>query len=72
MGWLYILYSKKADRFYIGSTAYPVEQRLRKHLTNHRGYTSRFKDWVIAYKELYGTYNEARKREMELKRSKDR
>ena len=72
MAWLYILYSKEADRYYIGSTIGSVEARLCKHHTNHGGYTSRFKDWEIVYRELHDTPGEALKREMELKRWKDR
>ena len=30
---VYILYSEKLDRFYIGQTALPPEQRLEEHNT---------------------------------------
>ena len=32
---VYILFSETADKFYIGFTSEPVEERLRKHLSNH-------------------------------------
>jgi putative endonuclease len=40
---------------------------LRKHHSNHSGYTSRAKDWEIVYTEEYLTKEEAIKREKEIK-----
>ncbi|MCB9019399.1 MAG: GIY-YIG nuclease family protein [Chitinophagales bacterium] len=36
----YILYSKDLDRYYIGHTCDQIEERLRKHLSNHKGFTA--------------------------------
>ncbi len=33
----YILYSKTLDRYYIGHCEAPLEERLRRHLSNHKG-----------------------------------
>ena len=63
---VYILYSVKLDLYYIGSSANP-EQRLRKHLANHRGFTSKAKDWLIFYSESFPVKTEALKRERQLK-----
>ncbi len=63
---LYILYSKQLNSYYIGHTD-NLEERLRRHLSNHTGYTSRAKDWEIAYTEEYGSKSEAYARERELK-----
>ncbi|MFI5154722.1 MAG: GIY-YIG nuclease family protein, partial [Chitinophagales bacterium] len=49
MYFVYILFSKALDSFYIGST-YNLEVRLRKHLCHHRGFTGKSKDWEIVYK----------------------
>ena len=49
----YILYSSSLDRYYIGHTGEDVEERLRKHLTHHKGYTSKAQDWQIVYTEKY-------------------
>ncbi len=46
--YVYILYSKEFDSYYIGSSENP-EERLKKHLANHKGYTGKAKDWVICY-----------------------
>ena len=67
----YILYSAILDKYYIGSTN-NLEERLSKHLSNHKGYTSRAKDWVVKYHELFATKTEARSREMQIKKWKSR
>ena len=49
MATVYILYSKKLDRFYIGSTK-NFENRLLKHQTHYFGkekFTSKADDWEI-------------------------
>lgn len=46
---VYILYSASLNKFYIGFTESSVEERLRKHLSNHSGFTGKAKDWTIAY-----------------------
>jgi len=50
---LYILFSKSGDSYYIGYTGDHLKERLRKHLTNHKGYTARAKDWIVIYTEKY-------------------
>ncbi len=68
---VYILYSKSLDLYYIGSSKNPVE-RLRKHLSNHKGYTSKAKDWKISYTEFFDSKLLAFKREKQLKGWKNR
>ena len=36
---VYILYSMNADQYYIGHTGEKIEERIRKHLSNHDGFT---------------------------------
>ena len=67
MNYVYILYSEKLNRYYVGFTTILVEERLKKHLSNHSGYTSRTKDWEIVYTEEYLMKEEATKREKEIK-----
>jgi len=43
MACTYILYSKELDRFYIRHTALSIGERLKKHLTNHSGFTAKAK-----------------------------
>ena len=68
----YILYSQKLDRYYIGSCSVPIHDRLRRHLSNHNGYTARVKDWKIVYSECFSSINLARKREFQVKKWKSR
>jgi len=44
---VYILHSKSLDKYYIGHTTEPIEERLRKHLADHSGFTSKAKDWKV-------------------------
>ena len=64
--YLYILHSAKLDKFYIGSCK-DVKNRLAKHLSNHKGFTARAKDWEVVYKEVYVNRSEAIKRERQIK-----
>jgi len=36
---VYILFSEIKNRFYIGFTGDDINNRLRKHNSNHKGYT---------------------------------
>ena len=55
------------DRFYIGHTGENPDERLRKHLSNHKGFTGRAKDWTIVYFEAFHDKKAANKRELEIK-----
>ena len=67
MPYFYILYSPSLDGHYVGHTEQLPEERLQKHLTNHKGYTSKLKDWAVVHVELYETKEEAYKRERQVK-----
>ena len=67
----YIIYSQKLDKFYIGSTN-DLERRLADH---NRGKTSFAKNglpWVLKYFERFPERALAVKRELEIKRKKNR
>ena len=72
MAFLYILYSPSADTYYIGHTEDSHDQRLRRHNSNHKGFTGKNPDWQIAYSEEYPSKSEAYKREREIKAWKSR
>ncbi|MBL7875207.1 MAG: GIY-YIG nuclease family protein [Cyclobacteriaceae bacterium] len=72
MALFYILYSQKANKFYIGHTTELMNERLRKHNSNHIGFTGKFKDWVNVYTETYATKEIAYAREREVKAWKSR
>ena len=64
---VYILYSISADKYYVGHTGENIEERIRKHLSDHDGFTSKFKDWELKYVEKFETKSEAYQRELEIK-----
>ncbi len=63
MNFFYILYSKFLNQYYIGHTSEGLEERLRKHLSNHSGFTGKSKDWIIVYSEEFETKSLAYKRD---------
>jgi putative endonuclease len=71
MFYCYILYSPKLDKYYIGSTG-NLEGRLQRHNTSNTGFTSTGKPWEIKYFEIFETKPAAMKRELELKKWKNR
>ncbi len=69
---VYVLYSRRFDRIYIGFTS-DMENRLRSHNEfATKGYTTKFRPWEIAFTENYTDKNEAMKREKALKAGKGR
>ena len=67
MFFCYILYSKILNQYYIGHTREDLEERLRKHLSNHKGFTSKVNDWTIVYYETFEEKSIAYQRELKLK-----
>ena len=67
----YILYSAELDKYYIGSCQ-NIEERLRSHLSNHKGFTGKAKDWAVVYSETFATRTEAYARERQIKKWKSR
>ena len=67
MCYCYILYSKSLDKYYIGHSCEDLQERLRRHLSNHKGFTAKTKDWIIIYFETFDSKNNAYKREREIK-----
>ncbi|MGE8553537.1 MAG: GIY-YIG nuclease family protein [Chryseobacterium jejuense] len=53
MCYCYILYSESLEKYYIGHSCDDLQERLRKHLANHKGFTSKAKDWIIVYSISY-------------------
>ncbi len=68
----YILFSEKKNKYYIGSTSDNLLERLRKHNSNHKGFTGGLGDWKIVYTESSSTLSEARIRELQIKKWKSR
>ena len=71
MYFLYILYSSKIDKFYIGVTA-DLEERIIKHNRKSKGFTNTGRPWIIVYSEPYADKKTAHLRETQLKNWKNR
>ena len=69
---VYILHSEARDKYYIGFTGEILSERIRKHNTNHKGFTGSTGDWKIVFSESYDEKEAAMKREKELKSWKSR
>jgi putative endonuclease len=69
---VYILYSATLEKYYIGFTSDEMSERLRKHNTNHKGFTGGIGDWAVVYTESFNTAIDARKRELQIKKWKSR
>jgi putative endonuclease len=69
---VYILYSNSIDKYYIGFTGDDLQERLRRHNSDHKGFTGRKADWVIVHTEIFTTKAAALKREKEIKKWKSR
>lgn len=69
---VYILYSKKYDKIYIGYTG-NLEQRLLSHnVLGTKGWTIKFRPWELLHEEKFQSKEEALAREKELKSGKGR
>ncbi len=44
---VYILHSKVKDRYYIGYTGDIIEERIRRHNSDHKGFTGHCGDWIV-------------------------
>ena len=63
---VYALYSSNYDKLYIGFTT-NVEQRLISHnRLARKGYTVKYRPWVLIYSEEFDDKKSAMKREKEL------
>ena len=69
MEFVYILYSQKLDKYYVGACT-ELQRRLREHTSGHSKFTSLGIPWKLKYKEVFDNLQIAKKRELEIKRMK--
>ena len=63
---VYILYSEKLDKYYIGYSS-DVETRLRKHNNVSKGFTNTGRPWILIYTEDFKDKTSATAREKQIK-----
>ncbi len=71
MACVYILFSEKLEKFYIGACL-DLERRLYEHNIGHSKFTSLGIPWRLVYKEEFPDLPKAKRREFEIKRKKSR
>jgi len=67
MFFVYILYSASCNKYYVGCTGDELDQRIRRHNSDHKGFTGGYGDWELKFKEAFGTKAEALRREKAIK-----
>jgi putative endonuclease len=72
MFYCYILFSPTLNKFYIGHTGDHIDERIRKHNSNHNGFTGGKGDWQIVFFETFTDKKAAYAREREIKAWKSR
>ena len=68
---IYILYSEKFDRYYVGHSSDTVK-RLERHNKGMVPSTKFYRPWRMIYIEEFKTKSEAAARELEIKNKKSR
>ena len=68
---LYILYSKNYDRYYVGISNNP-QRRLHFHNTVEKGFTSRYRPWEIVYAKEFSDKKSAMHAEKKIKNWKSK
>jgi len=69
---VYALYSEKYNKIYIGVTS-NIQQRMLSHnQLSKKGWTVRFRPWVVVHTEEFQDKQLALKREKQLKTAKGR
>ena len=53
-------------------TSMELQDRLRRHNTDHKGFTGSSNDWKVVYYESYESKEDSMKREKEIKSWKSR
>lgn len=65
--WVYALYSPDHDKIYVGETSDLVDRFRSHNELATKGWTVRYRPWVILYSEECSDRSQALKREKQLK-----
>jgi len=69
---VYVLFSEKYNKIYIGYTSDLVSRILSHNKLSTKGWTIKFRPWILVYSEKFETKPGAMKREKELKTARGR
>ncbi len=67
MCWVYVLWSEKLRKRYVGSTTKTPEDRLVEHNSKKTPFTAKGIPWILVYEEHYPSLGQGKKREVFLK-----
>jgi putative endonuclease len=69
---VYVLYSKKFEKIYVGYTS-NFEERFKSHNElSTKGWTIKFRPWEVVHKEFFECKIDAMRREKQLKTASGR
>ena len=71
MPYTYILFSAKLNKYYVGACM-DMERRLYEHNIGHSKFTSTGMPWILKHTEIFPSLQEAKKRELAIKKMKSR
>jgi putative endonuclease len=71
MAWVYILYSQKINKYYVGACT-DLDRRLYEHNLGHSKFTSTGIPWRLVYSEELEDLILAKQRELKIKKMKSR
>ena len=71
MPYMYILYSEKINKYYIGACI-NMERRLYEHNIGHSAFSSTGIPWEKKYAKYFDTLLEAKQFELKIKKMKSR
>ena len=69
---VYILFSSTYNKIYIGYTSNLIQRFYSHNNLGTKGYTVKFRPWLVIYTELFENKSDAMKREKQLKSAKGR
>jgi len=64
----YIIFSSSINKFYIGATSLNLEDRLRRHNSNHQGFTGKANDWHFVWSQAFESKSDAIDKEKQIKK----
>ena len=64
---VYVLYSLRFDKIYIGYTSNLIQRFYSHNELGKSGYTIKFRPWTVIYTEVFTEKKDACKRELQLK-----
>ena len=71
MAWVYILFSKKIDKYYVGACT-DLDRRFYEHNLGRSKFTSTGIPWELVYTEEWEDLVLAKQRELKIKKMKSR